>query len=118
MIGLELCFGLLAGLVKSGAVRLPRLVDALSTRPAKIIGISPPSLKDGERANLTLVDPTLLWTPRKAGLRSRSKNTPFLDREIEGRVMLTLADGVVVFDCPDRKQPGQRPRAVAGPETK
>ena len=98
LIGLELCLGLLLDLVRSGEVPLERLVSALSTNPAKIIGIEPPTLRPGVVAELTLVDPDSLWTPAERGLQSKSKNTPFLTQEIRGRVLMTLARGEVVFD--------------------
>jgi dihydroorotase len=98
MIGLELCFGLLAGLVRNQTVSLSRLIDALSTRPARIAGLDAPAIRPGALANLVLADPEVRWVPSRAGLRSKSKNTPFLEREIQGRVLLTLAEGKVVFD--------------------
>jgi dihydroorotase len=98
MIGLELCFGLLLGLVGQSGLGLSRLLDALSQRPARIVGIEPPRLREGATAELTLVDPQLRWVPEAIGLRSKSRNTPFLRRELTGRVLLTLAGGRVVFD--------------------
>jgi dihydroorotase len=98
MIGLELCFGLLLGLVGQSGLGLSRLIDALSQRPARIVGIEPPRLREGATAELTLVDPQARWVPEMAGLRSKSRNTPFLRRELSGRVLLTLAGGRVVFD--------------------
>lgn len=99
LIGLELCFGLLLGLVGGEGLTLARLLDALSTRPARIAGLEPPTLAEGAPAELTLVDPEALWVPAEAELRSRSRNTPFLARELRGRVLLTLAGGRVVFDA-------------------
>jgi len=98
MIGLELCFGLLIGLVGQSGLGLSRLIDALSRRPARIVGIEAPALREGAAAELALVDPQARWVPDVVGLRSKSKNTPFLKRELSGRVLLTLAGGRVVFD--------------------
>ncbi|MCA9598208.1 MAG: dihydroorotase, partial [Myxococcales bacterium] len=98
LIGLELCFGLLLGLTGKSGLTLARLIDALSTRPARIAQITPPALKEGAVAELTLVDPEASWVPSQIGLRSKSKNTPFLDRELRGRVLMTLADGRLAFD--------------------
>jgi dihydroorotase len=98
IIGLELCFGLLLGLVGSSRITLGRLVDALSTSPARIAGITPPSLAEGASAELVLVDPESRWKPNERPLASKSRNTPFLDRELLGRVLLTLAGGGVVHD--------------------
>jgi dihydroorotase len=98
LMGLELCFGLLCERVGRDGLELERLIDALSTRPARIAGIDPPALAEGAMAELTFVDPAARWTPARVALKSKSRNTPFLDRELAGRVLLTLADGRVVFD--------------------
>jgi dihydroorotase len=99
MMGLELCFGLLAGLVGTSGLKLDRLVDALSARPARIAGIEPPRLREGARAELVLVDPGARWKPEAARLRTKSKNTPFLSRELRGKILMTLARGTVVHDA-------------------
>jgi len=98
MIGLELCFGLLLGLVGESGITLNRLLDALSTRPARIIGIEPPALKEGARAELTLIDPGARYRVADMILRSKSHNTPFMKHEMTARIVMTLARGKVVFD--------------------
>src|SRR5580692_3548435 len=86
MIGLELCLPLLLGLVRRGILPLARLVDAMTASPARVVGLPQPRLKEGARADLVLVDPTARWTIDPARLRSKSKNTPFLGRTVEGRI--------------------------------
>jgi dihydroorotase len=98
-MGLELCFGLLLGLVGKERLDLPRLLDALSTRPARIAGIEPPALRVGARAELALLDPALAWRPRQTQLHSKSRNTPFMDHELKGKVLMTLARGEIAFDA-------------------
>lgn len=99
MVGLETCFGLLLGLVQRGDVKLGRLLEALSTNPAKIIGIRPPRIALDELADLVLVDPQARYQVTPQTLRSKSKNTPFMNRELVGKVLLTVASGRVVFDA-------------------
>jgi len=99
LMGLELCFGLLLGLVGTSGLKLERLLDALSTRPARIVGIAPPTLKEGALAELVLVDPAARWKPESVRLRSKSRNTPFMHRELTGKVLLTLARGTVAHDA-------------------
>ncbi len=99
IMGLELCFGLLLGLVGKERLSLPRLLDALSVRPAKIAGVEPPSLREGARAELTLVDPELAWTPRTTQLHTKGRNTPFMNHELRGKVLMTLARGEIAFDA-------------------
>jgi dihydroorotase len=98
MIGLELCFGLLLGLVGKSSIRLDRLVDALSFRPARIVGLEPPRIREGVRAELVLCDPEANWRPSEITLKSKSRNTPFMQHEMKGKILMTLAQGNVVFD--------------------
>jgi dihydroorotase len=98
MIGLELCLPLLIGLVRKGVLPLARLVDSLTAAPARIVGLERPRLREGARADLVLVDPMAQWTIDPARLRSKSKNTPFLGRTVEGRIEMTVCEGRVVHD--------------------
>lgn len=98
MMGLELCFPLVLGLVREGVLTLSRLIDALSTRPARIIGVTPPSLREGALAELTLVAPGETWVPAQTKLKTKSRNSPFLQHPLTGRVLLTLAGGQIVHD--------------------
>src|SRR6185436_293391 len=70
MMGLELCFGLLFGLVGTSRLTLGRLIDALSIRPARVAGIEPARLAEGRTAELVLADPEALWKPEDVKLRS------------------------------------------------
>jgi dihydroorotase len=98
MIGLELCLPLLLGLVRGGVLPLARLVEALTTSPARVIGIDPPRIREGARADLVLVDPRARWTIDVARLQSKSKNTPFSGQPVEGRVLMTLCEGRPVYE--------------------
>ncbi len=105
MIGLELGLPLLLGLVREGVIPLGRLVDALTAAPARVVGLEPPRIRDGARADLVLVDPHAKWTIDPARLRSKSRNTPFAGRTVEGRILQTLCEGRVVFDAaPESKR--------------
>ncbi len=98
MIGLELCLPLLLGLVRRGVLPLARLIEAMTTAPARVVGLPPPRLREGARADLVLVDPTARWVIDAARLRSKSKNTPFLGRTVEGRIEMTVCEGRVVHE--------------------
>ena len=99
MIGLELCVPLMLGLVERGVFSLARMVDALTRAPAKIAGLSSPSIRDGSDANLVLVDPARTWTIEPSRLRTKSKNTPFLGQTVKGMVLATVVAGDVVFEA-------------------
>jgi dihydroorotase len=99
MIGLELCLPLLLGLVRQGVLPLGRLVDALTAAPSGVVALEPPRIRDGSRADLVLVDPRATWTIDPARLRTKSRNTPFAGRRVEGRVLMTVCEGRVVHDA-------------------
>jgi dihydroorotase len=96
MIGLELCLPLLLGLVREGALPLSRLVDALTTAPARILGFEPPRIREGARADLVLVDPNARYTIDPARLQTKSRNTPFSGCHVQGRVSMTVCEGRIV----------------------
>jgi dihydroorotase len=98
MIGLELCLPLLLSLVDAKVLGLARLVDALTAAPARIVGLPPPRIKEGARADLVLVDPNAKWKIEPGRLRSKSTNTPFMNKEVTGRVKTTICEGKVIFD--------------------
>ncbi|HKQ68635.1 MAG TPA: dihydroorotase [Polyangiaceae bacterium] len=98
MIGLETCFPLLLGLVRDGSLPLARLVLALTAAPARVAGLVAPRISEGEPAALVLVDPERKYTIDPARLRSKSKNTPFLGKEVKGAVVLTMSEGAFIFD--------------------
>jgi dihydroorotase len=99
VIGLELCLPLMLGLVEKGVLPLGRLVAALTSGPAKVVGLLPPSLREGARADFTVVDPKREWTIAPERLRTKSKNTPFLGRTVKGMVIMTVVGGRPAFDA-------------------
>jgi len=95
--GLETAVASMLGLVRDGRISAARLVEALSTSPAKLIpDVEAGSLRVGARADITVLDPTRRWTVTKEALRSRSHNTPLLGKELVGAVALTLVSGRVI----------------------
>ncbi len=98
MIGLELCVPILLGLVEEGALPLPRVIDALTRAPARIVGLEPPSLREGAPACLAVLDPGRVWRVEAARLKTKSANTPLYGREVKGRVLMTLVAGRVVHE--------------------
>jgi dihydroorotase len=98
MIGLELCLPLLVGLVREGHLTLSRLIEALTTSPCRVVGIDPPRLRKGARADLVLFDPRAIWKIEASRLKSKSQNTPFLGRTVHGKVWMTLCEGRVVHE--------------------
>jgi dihydroorotase len=97
MIGLELTVPVLLELVRNGTLSLERFVDALTQAPARIIGLDPPALREGEVAELTLINPNHAHTIRAERLHSKSRNSPFVGTRGVASVELTMAGGAIVY---------------------
>ncbi|TPI51137.1 MULTISPECIES: dihydroorotase [unclassified Mesorhizobium] len=96
-IGLETLLGAALRLYHNGDVPLPRLIETLSTAPARLFGLPGGTLKPGAVADLALVDLDEPWIVSESGIRSRSKNTCFEGARLQGKVLQTLVAGRTVF---------------------
>lgn len=97
MIGLETALSLALAAVDAGALTLPAMLAALSTRPAAVIGLER-SLAVGNAADIVIFDTRTTWRVEVATLASRSSNTPLLGMDLPGTVALTIAGGRVTWD--------------------
>ena len=95
--GLETMLAAALRLHHDGSVPLMRLIDAMSTAPARIFGLPGGTLKPGAPADITLIDLNEPWICAKDQLVSRSKNTPFEDARFSGRAVATYVGGESVF---------------------
>ncbi len=96
-IGLETMLSAGLRLVHSGEVKLARLLAAMSSRPAEILGLPQGKLAIGAPADLIRFDPDEPYVLDPMKLHSRCKNTPFDEAKLQGRVKLTLVAGQVVW---------------------
>jgi dihydroorotase len=92
-IGLETLLAAGLRLVHAGQVCLPRLLAALSSRPAELLGLPVGRLARGAPADLIVMDPDEPFVVDAERLHSLSKNTPFEGARLQGRVLLTLVAG-------------------------
>jgi dihydroorotase len=98
MIGLEFLLPLSSSLVREGLISPLKLLELLITNPAKVIGIEPPRLRKGEKAEIVLFDPEEEYLVTEDFIQSKSKNTPFLGKTIKGRVKkVILEDKIYEF---------------------
>lgn len=98
-IGLETLLGAALRLYHNGELPLPRLVDALSTAPARLFGLPGGTLRPGASADLVVVDLEEPWLVREQDIRSRSKNTCFEGARLQGKVLQTMVAGRTVFSA-------------------
>jgi dihydroorotase len=97
-VGLETLLAAALRLHHSGEVGLPTLLRPMTINPAKIFGVPGGRLQKGAPADLILVDLDEPWVVNKDLLRSRSKNSPFDEAKMQGRVLRTIVGGETVFE--------------------
>ncbi len=86
IIGLETSFGLtITELVNKGVITLSRAIELLSVNPRKILNLKPILFAVGSQANFSIIDLHAEWTVTAERLKSKSANTPFLNRSLTGR---------------------------------
>ncbi|MFV0316325.1 MAG: dihydroorotase [Microthrixaceae bacterium] len=100
MLGLEYALALaFTELVdRGGAMGEVDVLGAMSWRPATIAGLTDHGgpVTPGTAANLVVIDPGARWTIDGSGGASRSRNVPYVGREVRGRVLHTICGGELV----------------------
>jgi dihydroorotase len=99
-IGLETMLSAGLRLVNAGLISLPRLVRAMSSGPASVLGLRAGMLAKGAPADLAILDLDEPWFVDAPQLRSLSKNTPFDEAKLTGRVKRTMVAGKIVHSYP------------------
>jgi dihydroorotase len=98
IVGLETCVSIcLDRLVHTGVIRLSRLVELLSTNPARILKVSAGTLSEGATADISILAPDLAVTVDPSKFLSKSRNTPFAGWRLRGGVGATIVAGRTVY---------------------
>ena len=98
ILGLETAIGLsVMRLIVPGHLGWPRLVEAMSTLPARILGLDRGTLRTGSPADVTIIDPDRTWKVDVRSFRSKSINSPFDGWTLRGRAVATIVGGRVKY---------------------
>ena len=89
------------GLVQQGELSLEELVRALGAGPASVINRQA-SVAEGAPADLCVFDPEAVWVPGENTLVSAGRHAPVIGRELPGVVRLTLSEGRVAWQNPEK----------------
>lgn len=87
-------------MVKTGIISFDRMIEMMATAPRRLFGFAG-GLTPGNRADLSLVDFNKEWNVNPADFLSMGKSTPFEGVTLTGKVMLTIAGGIPVYDSLD-----------------
>lgn len=97
--GLESAVPLTLELVEAGLINPLRFVEALSTAPARILGLEGGTLKSGNVADVTLINPTAVHEIDAKSWKSKGRNTPFDGRKVPGRAVATYVGGREIYSA-------------------
>ena len=98
--GLETLLALLLSWAQAEKVPLLRALDTVTRAPARVLGEDTGTLLPGRKADVVLFDPSEAWQVGAESLLSFGRNTPYLERELVGRVRATIVGGEVRFERP------------------
>ena len=99
IIGLESQVGLaFTELYHKKVLSLEKMVEKLSINPRKILNLPIPEIKEGEIANLTILDIDVVWTVDKKKFLSKSLNTPFDKRLLTGKSIGVINNGQIFIE--------------------
>jgi len=97
LIGLQSTLPLILEFVADGLIPLNRAIDAMTAAPARVLGRDSAKIEKGKTADITVIDPCHKWTYDKDLILSKSYNSPFFGRTMQGIAAMVLVDGKVVF---------------------
>jgi dihydroorotase len=98
IVGLETAVGLAVDrLIHGKIIGISQLVRLFSTGPAEAFNLPGGSLREGEVADLTLLDLRRRWTVDPARFQSKARNTPFAGRQLKGAPVATIVGGRIIW---------------------
>ncbi|HZK57363.1 MAG TPA: dihydroorotase [Clostridia bacterium] len=98
VVGLETALPIaITELVDGGWLTPMELIEKLTTNPARILGIDKGDISVGKIADITIINPSVEYRIDSEDFVSKSKNSPFHNRLVRGRVEYTIVDGEIVY---------------------
>jgi dihydroorotase len=88
-------------------MELPAAIAKLSCSPAEILNIRGGAIEEGKEADLTIIDPHAEYLLSREIIKSKSINSPFLGKKLQGKAVLTMVKGRIVWES-DELSPRSR----------
>ncbi|AAK78499.1 dihydroorotase [Clostridium acetobutylicum] len=99
MIGLETALSLaVTNLVKTGDLTYRDMISKLTINPARFYNLDRGYIKEGHRADIVIFDPDEKYTVKEEEFQSKASNSPFIGKELFGKVKTTIYNGKIVYE--------------------
>ena len=95
--GIETLLATALELYHNQSLKLETIIAALTSNPAKILKLNKGNLDIGEDADFCIVDINKPWIIKKENIISKSKNTSFDEKKLQGKVLSTFIKGQELF---------------------
>jgi len=96
IVGLETAVGLaMTELIATNILSLNQLIQVFSINPRNILHLPPIKIVEGEKANLTIIDPSTEWIVDTQRFKSKSKNSPFNGWKLKGKTFGIFNNGQI-----------------------
>jgi dihydroorotase len=100
LVGLETALGLVVTeLINRRVLSWGQAIAKLTVNPARILNLGEGRLRANSPADVTIIDPKAFWTVDPSLFQSKSKNSPFGGRKLQGKVICTIVGGNVVYQA-------------------
>ena len=103
VIGLETALGLAItelsryGVLGSDGIPIQQIIECMSYNPARMYHLDAGVLREDGPADIVIFNPNEKWIVNENDFASKSKNSPFIGRELTGKVKFTICDGKIVY---------------------
>ena len=91
----------ITNLVAPGHISYLDMVKLMAYNPAKLLKIDRGEIKEEAVADLTIFNPNEKYTYEEASIVSKSKNTPWIGKQLQGKVQYTIVSGDIKYDAND-----------------
>jgi dihydroorotase len=98
IVGLETAVPLTLRLISEGVLTWPEAIRKLSYAPAALLGAAGGDLVEGAPADLAILDPEYSYVVTAEGMKSKSKNSPFIGWSMKGINVITMVGGRIVWE--------------------
>jgi len=102
IIGLETAWSItVKRLLEPKKLSMEEILDKIVIKPREILNLEIPEIAVGERANITVFNTDEKWVYTPKRVRSKSRNSPYLNNELTGRAVAIYNNGKLVVNTID-----------------
>lgn len=96
IIGLETALSLgITNLTSKGLLSINKLIENMTINPSKLYNLNSGTLKIGSNGDVVIFDENEIYPIRE--FKSKSENSPYIGKELQGRVKYTIVNGKIIY---------------------